>query len=166
VNNPKGTYPLQSAICVQSCNQSIWYIQLKSHDNCYFIFTLFHLKFNSILYLKHQFQRSSRVIFLQITPHKYFKLIRCTPKDSQTAARHGLDTRGPQLWLMSDCWLCRASPLARRPIWLNQCKMLKKSAGGLRRASSLARRLIWLNQHKRLKNSARGGVVRTHALIE
>jgi hypothetical protein len=32
----------------------------------------------SILYLKHQFQRSSCVIFLQKTPHIYFKLICCT----------------------------------------------------------------------------------------
>jgi hypothetical protein len=52
----------------------------------------------SILYLKHQFQRSSCVIFLQITPHSYFKLIRCTPINSQTAAQHGPDTCGPQLW--------------------------------------------------------------------
>jgi hypothetical protein len=44
----------------------------------------------SILYLKHQFQRSSRVIFLQITTHSYFKLICCTP-NNQTAVRHGLD---------------------------------------------------------------------------
>jgi hypothetical protein len=29
----------------------------------------------SILYLKHQFQRSSCVIFSQITPYSYFKLI-------------------------------------------------------------------------------------------
>jgi hypothetical protein len=36
----------------------------------------------SILYLKHQFQRSSCVIFLQITPHSYFKLIRCTSIDA------------------------------------------------------------------------------------
>jgi hypothetical protein len=63
----------------------------------------------SILYLKHQFQRSSRVIFLQITPHSYFKLIRCTPIYGQTAAQHGADDRGPQLWsmhVMSACWLC------------------------------------------------------------
>jgi hypothetical protein len=33
---------------------------------------------SSIIYLKHQFQRSSCVIFLQITPHSYFKLICCT----------------------------------------------------------------------------------------
>jgi hypothetical protein len=51
-----------------------------------------------ILYLKHQFQLSSRVIFLQITPHIYFKLIRYTPIDGQTAARHGPDARGQQLW--------------------------------------------------------------------
>jgi hypothetical protein len=31
-----------------------------------------------ILYLKHHFQRSSCVIFLQINPHSYFKLICCT----------------------------------------------------------------------------------------
>jgi hypothetical protein len=77
-----------------------------------FYYNLFyHL---SILYLKHQFQRSSRVIFLQITPHSYFKLICCTPIDDQTAAQHG-----PQLWprhVMPACWLCRTSPLARRPI--------------------------------------------------
>jgi hypothetical protein len=47
----------------------------------------------SILYLKHQFQRSSHVIFLQITHHSYFKLICCTPIDGQTAARHGPDAR-------------------------------------------------------------------------
>jgi hypothetical protein len=41
-----------------------------------------------VLYLKHQFQRSSRVIFLQITPHIYFKLIRCTPI-------YGADYDGP-----------------------------------------------------------------------
>jgi hypothetical protein len=96
-----------------------------------FYYNLFyHL---SILYLKHQFQRSSRVIFLQITPHSYFKLICCTPTDDQTAAPHGPHGRGPQLWLrhvMSACWLCRTSPLARRPIWLNQRKMLKNDAGG------------------------------------
>jgi hypothetical protein len=87
------------------------------------------LKSISILYLKHQFQRSTCVIFLQITPHNYFKLICCTPIDDQTVARHGPDARGPQLWprhIMLACWLCRTSPLARRSIWLNQRKMLKK----------------------------------------
>jgi hypothetical protein len=49
--------------------------------------------------LKHQIQRSSRVIFLQINPHSYFKLTRYTPLDSQTAAQHGPDAREPQLWL-------------------------------------------------------------------
>jgi hypothetical protein len=96
-----------------------------------FYYNLFyHL---SILYLKHQFQRSSRVIFLQITPHSYFKLICCTPTYDQTAAPHGPHGRGPQLWprhVMPACWLCRTSPLARRPIWLNQRKMLKNGAGG------------------------------------
>jgi hypothetical protein len=51
-------------------------------------------------------------------PHSYFKLIRCTPIDDQTVARHGPDARGPQLWLshvMPACWLCRASPLDCRP---------------------------------------------------
>jgi hypothetical protein len=57
------------------------------------------LALRSILYLKHQFQRSSCVIFLQITTHSYFKLIRYTAIDDQTAARHGPDARGPQLWL-------------------------------------------------------------------
>jgi hypothetical protein len=63
------------------------------------IWSFFHLVLISlsILYLKHQFQRSSRVIFLQITPHSYFKLIHCTLIDGQTAARHGPDARGPQL---------------------------------------------------------------------
>jgi hypothetical protein len=42
----------------------------------------------SILYLKHH-QRSSRVVFLQITSHNYFKLIRCTTIDGQTAVRTG-----------------------------------------------------------------------------
>jgi hypothetical protein len=82
----------------------------------------------SILYLKHQFQRSSRVIFLQITPHSYFKLICCTP----------IDACGPQPWLMHvmpACWLCRASLLARRPIWLKQRKILKNDARGGVRAS-------------------------------
>jgi hypothetical protein len=82
----------------------------------------------SILYLKYQFQRSFCIIFLQITPHSYFKLICYTSIDSQTAARYGPDVRGPQLWsrhVMPACWLCRTSPLARRPIWLNQRKMLK-----------------------------------------
>jgi hypothetical protein len=51
-----------------------------------------------ILYLKHMFQRSSRVIFLQITSHSYFKLIRCMPINDQMVARHGPDARGPQLW--------------------------------------------------------------------
>jgi type IV secretory pathway TraG/TraD family ATPase VirD4 len=37
----------------------------------------------TILYLKHQFQRSSCVIFLQITPHSYFKLIRYTSIDAK-----------------------------------------------------------------------------------
>jgi hypothetical protein len=41
------------------------------------------------LLLKHQFQRSSCVIFLQITSHSYFKLIRCTFIDSQTALGMG-----------------------------------------------------------------------------
>jgi hypothetical protein len=52
----------------------------------------------SILYLKHQFQRSSRIIFLQITPHNYFKLICCTTIDGQMATWHGPDARGTQLW--------------------------------------------------------------------
>jgi hypothetical protein len=46
---------------------------------------------NRLVYLKHQFQRSSRVIFLQRTPHSYFKLICCTSIDGQTAARHEPD---------------------------------------------------------------------------
>jgi hypothetical protein len=58
-------------------------------------FTTQHELSKSILYLKHQFQRSSRVIFLQITSHSYFKLIRCTPIDGQTTARHRPDARGP-----------------------------------------------------------------------
>jgi hypothetical protein len=38
--------------------------------------------------LKYQFQRSSRVIFLQITSHIYFKLTHCTPISSvQTTSR-------------------------------------------------------------------------------
>jgi hypothetical protein len=43
-----------------------------------------------MLYLKHQFQLSSRVIFLQITPHSYFKLIVAAyrwPNDGPTRAR-------------------------------------------------------------------------------
>jgi hypothetical protein len=51
-----------------------------------------------ILYLNHQFhqfQRSSRVIFLQITHYNYFKLICCTPIDGQTAVEP--NPRGPQL---------------------------------------------------------------------
>jgi hypothetical protein len=66
----------------------------------------------TILYLKHQFQRSSCIIFLQITPHIYSKLIRCTPIDGQTTARHGPDARRPQLWpkhVMPAYWLCRAN---------------------------------------------------------
>jgi hypothetical protein len=47
----------------------------------------------SILYIKHQFQWSSCVIFLQITPHSYFKLIRCTPIDGQTAPGTGQTPR-------------------------------------------------------------------------
>jgi hypothetical protein len=66
--------------------------------------------------LKHQFQRSFHVIFLQITSHIYFKLTCCThvPSaqptstsqttpphiDGQTAARHASaspDAHGPQL---------------------------------------------------------------------
>jgi hypothetical protein len=39
--------------------------------------------FISILYLKHQFQRSSCVIFLQITPHSYFKWTRYTSIDAK-----------------------------------------------------------------------------------
>jgi hypothetical protein len=69
---------------------------------------------------------SSRVIFLQITPYSYFKLIRRTPIDGQTTARHGPDARGPQLWprhVMPACWLCWSSPSACRPIWLNGRKM-------------------------------------------
>jgi hypothetical protein len=50
----------------------------------------------SLLYLKHQFKRSSHAIFLQITPYNYFKLICCTPIDGQTTARHGPDARGPR----------------------------------------------------------------------
>jgi hypothetical protein len=60
----------------------------------------------SLLYIKPWFQRSSRVIFLQITPHIYFELTRCTHIDAQTAAQHGLDARWPQLWprhVMSVC---------------------------------------------------------------
>jgi hypothetical protein len=52
-----------------------------------------------------KYQRSSRVIFSQITPHSYFKLICCTSIDGQTA-RHGPDARGSQLWpryVMSAC---------------------------------------------------------------
>jgi hypothetical protein len=45
------------------------------------MFYMFHC--TSILYLKHQFQRLSCVIFLQITPHSYFKLIRCTSIDTK-----------------------------------------------------------------------------------
>jgi hypothetical protein len=41
---------------------------------------------------------SSCVIFLQMTPYSYFKLIRCTFIHGQTAARQGPDARGPQLW--------------------------------------------------------------------
>jgi hypothetical protein len=44
--------------------------------------------------------------FFTNNPHSYFKLIRCTPIDGQTAARHGPDARGPQLWpkhVMSAC---------------------------------------------------------------
>jgi hypothetical protein len=103
------------ADCVGPARRPIWLNQRKM----------------SILYLNHQFQRSSCVIFLQITPHSYFKLIRCTPIDGQTVARHGPDARGPQLWprhVMPACWLCRVSSLARRLIWLNQCKMLKNGA--------------------------------------
>jgi hypothetical protein len=47
----------------------------------------------------------SRHLF-QITLYNYFKLIRCTSIDGQTAARHGPDTHGPQLWarhVMSAC---------------------------------------------------------------
>jgi hypothetical protein len=64
-----------------------------------------------ILYLKHQFQRSSRVIFLQITPHNYFKLTRCTPIDGQTASRHRPDARGRRPMLFprgACCFLLRA----------------------------------------------------------
>jgi hypothetical protein len=83
---------------------------------------------NSLIYLKHQFQRSSRVIFLQIISHSYFKLTRCTSIDGQMVTRHWLDTRGPQLWprhVMPAYWLCWPGPLAHRSIWLNQRKMLK-----------------------------------------
>jgi hypothetical protein len=99
----------------------------------------------SLLYLKHQFQRSSRIIFLQTTPHIYFKLTHCTlvPSaqptstvqntplhiDGQMVVRHGPDAYGPLLWPRygtPTCWLCGAGPLARRAIWLNQSKMLKK----------------------------------------
>jgi hypothetical protein len=71
--------------------------------------------------------------FLQITTHSYSKLIRCTPIDGQTTARHRPNARGPQLWpkhVMPAYWLCRVSPLARRPIWLNQRKILKNGAKG------------------------------------
>jgi hypothetical protein len=50
-------------------------------SNFLFETTFFHSFFISILYLKHQFQQSFHVIFLQITPHSYFKLIRCTTID-------------------------------------------------------------------------------------
>jgi hypothetical protein len=79
-------------------------------------------------------------MFLQITPHIYFKLTCCTSVRSaqpistsqntpphiyaQMAARHG-----PKLWPrngMRAYWLCRAGLLARRTIWLNQRKMFKK----------------------------------------
>jgi hypothetical protein len=38
------TYPVQSLILVQACNQVIWYIRSRSNDDCYFIFNPFHLK--------------------------------------------------------------------------------------------------------------------------
>jgi hypothetical protein len=49
----------------------------------------------SILYLKHQFQRSSRVIFLQINPHGYFKLTCCTCGGQIS---HGSTGRLKDLW--------------------------------------------------------------------
>ena len=85
------------------CEQSLVYIYI-------YIYT--------ILYLKHQFQRSSRVIFLQITPHSYFKLIRRMPIDGQMAGP-GTSCRP------ADC----VGP-AHQLIWLNQRKMLKNGAGG------------------------------------
>jgi hypothetical protein len=44
-------------------------------------------------------------------------------------AQHGPDARGSQLWPrhVMPTWLCRASPLACPPIWLNGHKMLKNS---------------------------------------
>jgi hypothetical protein len=61
---------------------------------------------SSILYLKYQFERSSRVIFLQINPHNYFKLIHCMSINGQTAVRHGPDARAPQLWPMHVMLAC------------------------------------------------------------
>jgi hypothetical protein len=83
------------------------------------------INYLSILYLKHQFQRLSHAIFLQITPHSYFKLTWCTlqmakqqPGTGQTPAGHnsGPDTsRRPADYVRP----------AHRPIWLNQRKLLK-----------------------------------------
>jgi hypothetical protein len=83
---------------------------------------------NRPVYLKHQFQRSSCVIFLQITLHNYFKLIRCTPIDSQMVARHGPDTRSRHLFTNNPSQLFQINPLhAYR--WPN---------GGPARATTLA----------------------------
>jgi hypothetical protein len=55
-----------------------------------YIISLFYIY---ILYLKHQFQRSSCVIFLQITPHSYFKLICCTSINTKRHLRWARYTR-------------------------------------------------------------------------
>jgi hypothetical protein len=63
---------------------------------CCFIFTndfILSVLSYSILYLKHQIQRSSCVIFLQITPHSYFKLICCTSIDAKRRPTRARCTR-------------------------------------------------------------------------
>jgi hypothetical protein len=64
----------------------------------------------SILYLKHQFQRSSCIIFFTNNPSQLFQINPLHAYRWPNGARHGPDARGPQLWprhVMSACLLCR-----------------------------------------------------------
>jgi hypothetical protein len=74
-------------------NKQIWSQPFFSSHNCISKFSLYVWRTISILYLKHQFQRSSCVIFLQITPHSYFKLIWCTSIDAKRCPTRARCTR-------------------------------------------------------------------------
>jgi hypothetical protein len=65
-------------------------MQLGPYLANYFVYIYNIYIYISILYLKHQFQRSS-------CPSQLFQINRCTPIDGQMVARHGPDAHGLQL---------------------------------------------------------------------